>query len=130
MPSNPYPVLGPEGFIYDAVQKIEAIFADYIAAKNSQSTIFYGQIQSLSYDEFDGQYDAVLSAEIIKRSLDALYGAYFDNVDIQCVDNSEEDTTTTLVKISGTLIDRGKQYRINEALNMNHGKIQRLASFN
>lgn len=131
MPSNPYPVLGPEGYIYDPKQKIEAIFADYIAAKNSQSTIFHGQIQSLSFDEYQGQYEAILSSEIIKASLEKLFEAYFDNVDITATDNADEmDTQITKVTIIGDLVDRGARYRLNEVLTTNNGKIKRLAQFN
>ncbi len=131
MPSNPYPVLGPEGYIYDPVQKIEAIFADYIASKNSQSTLFYGQIQSLSFDEYQGQYQAILSAQIIKASIEKLFEAYFDNVDITTNDNANEvDTQVTRITIIGELVDRGSRYRLNEVLSVNNGKIKRLAQFN
>lgn len=131
MPSNPYPVLGPEGYIYDPSQKIEAIFADYIASKNSQSTLFHGQVQSLSFDEYKGQYEAILSGEVIKQSLEALFEAYFDNVDINVTDNSEEnDTVVTKITIVGELVDKGSRYRLNEVLSANNGKIKRLAQFN
>lgn len=131
MPSNPYPVLGPEGYIYDPKQKIEAIFADYIAAKNSQSTIFYGQIQSLSFDEYRGQYEPILSSEIIKASLQSLFDSYFDNVDITTTDNANEtETQITTITIVGDLIDRGVRYRLNEVLSASNGKIKRLAQFN
>lgn len=131
MPSNPYPVLGPEGYIYDPKQKIEAIFADYIAAKNSQSTIFYGQIQSLSFDEYRGQYEPILSSEIIKASLQNLFDSYFDNVDITTTDNANEtETQITTITIVGDLIDRGVRYRLNEVLSASNGKIKRLAQFN
>lgn len=131
MPSNPYPVLGPEGYIYDPSQKIEAIFADYVAAKNSQSTLFHGQVQSMSFDEYKGQYQPILSGEILKQSLETLFEAYFDNVDISVTDNSEEnDTQITKITIVGEMVDKGSRYRLNEVLTLNNGKIKRLAQFN
>lgn len=130
MPSNPYPSMGPQGYIYDAAQKAEFIFADYIAAKNSQSTLFYGQIQSLSFDEFKGQYEPILSGEVIKASLEKIYDAYFDSVDIQVSDNLNEDTQVTRIEITADLNDKGVQYRLNEILSVNNQRIKRLASFN
>ena len=64
MPAAPYPTLSGGGYIYDPPQKIEWIFADYVAAKHSQSTIFFGGISSLSYDEYAGNYDGMTTVEI------------------------------------------------------------------
>ena len=44
MPALPYPTLSELGSIHDPEQKIEWIFADYVAAKHSQSTLNYGRV--------------------------------------------------------------------------------------
>lgn len=130
MPSNPYPTLGPEGYIRDSRQKIEMIFADYVAAKHSQSTIFHGDVQSLSYDEYEGNYEPILSGEVIKRSLESLYNAYFDSVEITVSDNNGEDDQVTRIVIVGDLVDKGQKFKLNEVLHKQNGKINRLAKFN
>lgn len=129
MPSNPYPSADTQGYIYDSNQKIEIIFADYIASKHSQSTLFYGQIDSIAFDEFSGEYDPIRSAEIMKKSLENLYSAYFDQVDIQTTDNALSDGRVTKIAIQGTLTDKGQTYRLNETLSVDNGRINRLVDF-
>lgn len=130
MPSNPYPTLSEQGYIFDPVQKIEIIFADYLAAKHSQSTMFSGQISSLSFDEFSGNYDRYRTPELIQNSLTKLYGAYFDSANIEVTDNSKTDSNVTEVKIVGELIDGDQTYQLNEVLAVNNGRINRLGRFN
>ena len=66
MPALPYPTLSELGLIHDPEQKIEWIFADYVAAKHSQSTLNYGRVSSLSFDEFQGNYEGIRTAEIMQ----------------------------------------------------------------
>lgn len=130
MPNNPYPTLSELGYIYDADQKIEWIFADYIAAKHSQSIINFGRVSSLSFDEFTGNYEGIRTAEVMQNSLTRLFEAYFDTADIQVTDDSDKDSTEVRVMIKGMLSQDGKSYQLNEALKVNNGRITRLAKFN
>lgn len=129
MPSNPYPTADSQGYIYDSNQKIEIIFADYIASKYSQSTMFYGQINSIAYDEYSGEYDPLISAEVIKKSLESLYNAYFDQVTIQTTDDGYTDGNVTKIGIQGILVDKGTTYKLNEVLSVDNGRINRLVAF-
>lgn len=130
MPNKPYPTLSEAGLIYDAEQKIEWIFADYVAAKYSQSTLNYGRVASLSFDEFAGNYEGVRTAEVMQLSLVRLFEAYFDTADIQVTDSSSSDSSIVNVTIKGMLTQEGKTYQLNEALSVNNGRINRLAKFN
>lgn len=130
MPSNPYPTLSEVGNVYDPVQKVEWIFADYIASKHSQSILFFGQVSSLIFDEYRGQYDGFLTSQEIEQSLNKLYSAYFDSVEISVFDDSKDNSQETHVRIQGTLTDKGKNYQLNEVLHFNNGRIKRLAKFN
>ena len=129
MPAAPYPTLSGGGYIYDPPQKIEWIFADYVAAKHSQSTIFFGGISSLSYDEYAGNYDGMTTVEILKASLEKLYNAYFDSAEFTVTDNSVEGSTVLSVGIVGELIQAGVTYKLNEVLTLNSAMIKKLATF-
>lgn len=130
MPSKPYPTLSELGLIFDAQQKIEWIFADYIAAKYSQSTINFGRVSSLSYDEFAGNYEGLRTADAMQRSLAKVFEAYFDTADIEVTDNSAKDSTEVRVIVKGVLVQEGKSYQLNETLAVNNGRINRLTKFN
>ncbi len=123
MPTNPYPTLSPEGWITDPKKKIVWIFSDYCKAKHSQSIMHFGHITSLSFDEFNGNYEGIRSAEIIKLSLTKLYSSYFDTADIEVTDNSVVGSDTTLVHIKGILSQNGSRYQLNENLNVHNGKV-------
>lgn len=129
MPLNPYPTLSEFGLIHDPKQKIEWIFADYIASKHSQSTINYGQNASLSFDEFDGNYEGIRTASIMQASLVAIFSAYFEQTDIQVTDSSDPDSKTVNVTVKGIFVQEGKNYQLNEVLSVNNGRINKLASF-
>lgn len=130
MPNVPYPTLSELGLIHDAPQKIEWIFADYVAAKYSQSTINYGRISSLSFDEYDGNYEGLKTAEVLQRSLGMLFEAYFDSADIQVTDNSVQGSNEVRVIVKGVLVQDGKTHQLNETLAVNNGRIRRLTKFN
>lgn len=130
MPNLPYPTISELGLIYDAEQKIEWIFADYIAAKHSQSTINFGKVSSLSFDEYEGNYEGIRTAETLQQSLSKIYEAWFDSADIQVTDDSLKDSNVVRVIIKGVLVQDGKTYQLNETLSVNNGRINRLAKFN
>ena len=130
MPNKPYPTLSEVGLVYAAQQKIEWIFADYVAAKHSQSIINFGRVSSLSFDEFTGNYEGIRTAEILQRSIQKIYEAYFDSADIQVTDSSLPDSNEVRVQIKGVLVQDGKNYQLNEVLGINNGRINRLAKFN
>lgn len=130
MPNLPYPTLSEVGLVYDANQKIEWIFADYCAAKHSQSTIFHNAIASFSYDEFEGSYDGMRTAEILQKSLEQIYGAYFDSADFEVTDNSEDGSSELRLIVKGVVVQDGKHYQLNEALAVNNSKINRISQFN
>lgn len=130
MPTNPYPTLSPLGYIYDPQQKIEWIFADYIASKHSQSTINFGRISSLSFDEFDGNYEGQRTAEIMQNSLTKLFTAYFESANVQVTDDTEAGSQEAKVIVKGVFTQDGKNYHLNDVLSLNNGRITRLAKFN
>lgn len=130
MPTNPYPTLSELGFIHDPKQKIEWIFADYIAAKHSQSTLNYGRVSSLSFDEFDGNYEGHRTAEVMQNSLTQLFSAYFDTANVQVTDDSLTDSNETKVIVKGVFTQDGKQYQLNETLSVSNGRINKLTKFN
>lgn len=123
MPVAPYPTLSESGFVEDPRQKIEWIFSDYTKAKYSQSMLHYGHISSLSFDEFDGNYEGLKSAAILQRSLTTLYSAYFDTADIEVTDDSIVGGTATSVIIKGMLSQNGQRYQLNENLSILNGKV-------
>lgn len=130
MPTNPYPTLSPLGFVHDPQQKIEWIFADYIAAKFSQSTMNYGRVSSLSFDEFDGNYEGHRTAEILQASLTKLFSAYFEAASVQVTDDSIVGDQETKVIVKGAFTQDGKTYQLNETLAILNGKINKLTRFN
>lgn len=123
MPVNPYPTFTDAGYITDPKQKIEWIFSDYIKAKYSQSIMNYGNISSLSFDEFDGNYEGIKSADIIRRSLTKLYSAYFDTADIEVTDDSIAGEGVTKVTVKGVLSQNGSRYQLNESLSVHNGRV-------
>lgn len=130
MPTNPYPTLSELGFIHDPKQKIEWIFADYIAAKHSQSTIHFGKISSLSFDEFDGNYEGHRTAEVMQNSLTRLFSAYFETTSIQVTDDSVDNSNETRVVVKGVFTQEGKSFQLNEVLSVDNGRINKLTNFN
>lgn len=130
MPALPYPTLSELGLIHDPEQKIEWIFADYVAAKHSQSTLNYGRVSSLSFDEFQGNYEGIRTAEIMQSSLTQIFEGYFDTADIQVTDDSKKDSNEVHVRVKGVLTQDGKSFHLNEVLGINNGRIKRLAKFN
>lgn len=125
--SKPYPTLSDAGWIHDAQQKIEWIFADYIASKHSQSDMFFGAVSSFSFDEFKGDYHASKAVSAIQLSLSQLYRPYFDDVDITVEDHSEADSHELHLVIRGYFTDNGKNYLLNETLSVHNGRVNRLA---
>lgn len=125
--SKPYPTLSSVGWVYDPEQKIEWIFADYIASKHSQSDIFFGAVSSFSFDEFQGDYHASKAVNAIQFSLSEIYKPYFDDVDITVEDHSEDDSNELHLVIRGVFTDKGKAFHMNETLSIHNGKINRLA---
>lgn len=123
MPNNPYPTFSDSGWITDAKQKVEWIFSDYIKAKHSQSIINYGKVSSLSFDEFDGNYEGIKTADIIQRSLTKLYSAYFETADIEVTDDSLSNSETTTVTIKGILSQGGQRFQLNENLTVRDGRV-------
>lgn len=123
MPVNPYPTFSESGWITDPKQKIEWIFSDYIKAKYSQSIVNYGKISSLSFDEFDGNYEGIKTADIIQRSLTKLYSAFFETADIEVKDDSLSNSEVTTVTIKGILSQGGQRYQLNENLTIRDGRV-------
>ncbi len=130
MPARPYPTLSEVGLVHDPEQKMEWIFADYIAAKHSQSTLNYGLTSSLSFDEFQGNYEGIRTAEIMQTSLTSIFEGYFDTADFQLSDDSEPDSKETRIRIKAVLTQDGKSYYLNDVLAVNNGRIRRLSKFN
>lgn len=123
MPVAPYPTLSEFGYITDGRQKVEWIFSDYCKAKHSQSILNYGHVTSLSFDEFDGNYEGIKSAEVLQRSLTKLYSSYFETADIEVTDNSLTGSEVTLVHIKGVLSQLGARYQLSENLTVSGGKV-------
>lgn len=129
-----YPFLSMDGsgFIHEPSLKVDAILASYAATQYSQSVIYRDIISSLSKDlqRCSQQWDKL--AGIVEGSLDRLFNAYFDQVEINVVLDEESmnaDTSTFKLFIMGTVAQDGKPYDLSKMLQISNSKFSSVTDF-
>lgn len=124
------PTLTMDGFVTNKNLMVAKLWSYYLTSDHSQSTTFGGLVQSLKYDLFSSEIDSMLTSNI-EKSLEELYGNYFDKVKADVIVKTDKDTNTQYASISLTLSDideKGytKKYYLSKEIESANGEIKNL----
>ena len=128
----PFLSLDGSGFINEPSLKVDAILACYSSTQYSQTVLYRDSISSISKDiqMSSQQWDKL--PNYMQGSLERLFGAYFDNVDIKV--NLDEDsmnaqTASFKLTIVGTLMQDNIAYDLAKLLTIDNAKFSKVTDF-
>lgn len=129
----PVPSLDGSGYINDPNIKVDTLFANYAATQYSQTILFRDKISSFSKDiqQCSQQWDKL--PDFVKRSLDRLFTAYFDQVDLEVqLDEASMDANNASFKlnISGTVVQDSNQYELAKVMQVTNSRFASVTDFN
>lgn len=122
------PSLTLDGFITNKNIIVAKLWSYYLTSDHSQSTTFRGLVQSLKYDLLSSDIDHMLSKNI-EKSLEELYGNYFDKAKADVIVKTDKGTNTQYASISLTLTDiddknNSKKYYLSKEIESTNGEIK------
>lgn len=130
--ANPFLSLDGAGFIDQPGLKVDAILATYAATQYSQSVLYLDIISSLTKDIQLASQQWERLPELMNASLNRLFSAYFDQVeiDVSLDENSmNAETTSFKVYITGSVTQDGVMYDIAKLLQVDNAKFSEVSDF-
>ena len=115
----PVPSLDGAGWINDPALKVDAILANYASTQYSQTILYRSRISSFSKDLQLCSQQWNKLPETMQQSLDRMFTAYFEQVDISVELDEEsmnDETKSFRVFITGSLAQDGKGYDLSKIL--------------
>ena len=115
------PTLSIDEYLTNKHLLIPKLWLYYLAADKSQSSFY--NVSSLKYDLSSSSVDRDLSSSM-EKSLESLYGAYFDKVTADVNIKTDKGTNTQYCRVSLTLEDDGQKYYLLKELETKNGEIK------
>lgn len=128
----PVPSLDGSGYIQDPNIKVDTLFANYAATQYSQTILFRDNISSFSKDIQLCSQQWEKLPEYIKVSLDRLFTAYFDQVDIYVeLDEAsmESNDGTFKLLITGTVVQDTVSYELGKVMQVTNSRFSSVTDF-
>lgn len=128
----PVPSLDGSGYIQDPNIKVDTLFANYAATQYSQTILFRDNISSFSKDIQLCSQQWEKLPEYIKVSLDRLFTAYFDQVDIYVeLDEAsmENNDGTFKLLITGTVVQDTVSYELGKVMQVTNSRFSSVTDF-
>ncbi len=128
----PVPSLDGAGWIHDPALKVDMILANYASTQYSQTILYRNLISSFSKDIQLCSQQWNRLPETMLQSLDRLFTAYFDQVDITVdldEDSMNAETNSFQVLITGSLVQDGKNYDLSKVLQVTNSKFASVSDF-
>lgn len=110
--------LGTNGWARTPEERMAALLVNYRACAHSQSTIYAGQIKSMTMSQFRSAQDPDSLATLTRKDLEELYSNIFpEEVEVTTEIVYDEDNPSRYVlEVSVTVTENGETYRLNEVL--------------
>lgn len=128
MPTTPYCSMDSRGLLYDPVAIVDARLVDYFYTLRSQDSNFKNY--SLIYDLARSNNNEDSIATNISESLTRMIQPYFDQVDIQVIPVTDEDTNQIKINIGISVIDEGTTYNIGRELLTRNSQLMAVTELN
>ncbi len=127
-----YPSLSDIGWISDSLQKADALFADFLVAEYSQSTLYPGQVSSLTYIMQQGSGDPTLTAENLENALLEYFSRYFSNVTCNVTYPGNQQSSRVYLNIALAFEDpnNGKTYSLTKVATLQDSKVVAIENLN
>jgi hypothetical protein len=133
--TTPVPVLGTQGFVDDDVIKFTQLLMNYMVTDHSQSTVFAGQLYSLSKEMQASGNSPPKFMQNLRSSLSTYLGLYYGNTDVSVsevpiTDPAKQDESHVLLSVRIIASNTGMPKDYRYLLKTSQGQFKELIRYN
>ena len=127
-----YPSLSENGWVQDSLQKADALFADFLVAEYSQSTLYPGQVSSMTYLIQKGSGDPTYTAELLENALSDYFAKYFNNITCSVTYPTGQTSSRVFLNIALAFEDpnNSKTYSLTRVATLQDSKVVAIENLN
>jgi len=126
-----FPSLSENGWVSDALQKADLLFAQFMISEYSQTTIYFGKVSSLAYIIQEGSGDPLRTAELLETTLSDYFMNYFNNVSCSVTYPVGQEGSRVYLNIALAFEDTsGKTYSLTKVATLENSKVLAVENLN
>lgn len=130
--SIPVPSLSASGWVEDIAEKADRLISYYFVSEDSQSTMYKGNITSLTKEIQEFGNDELELRRVVREHVERFLSRYFDiaTVKVSTDKPAPADPNRTNITLDVIVTQDNVQYSLGRLIQTNNGKITQIADIN
>lgn len=128
--SQPLPTLSTKGWVYGLNEKVDLIFAYYLASQHSQSLHHRGHVKSFQYTVKNYYSDPWMLSKTVQNELEELLKHHIENVQVEVTHKARDTGPQVDYFIKMDLIHAGYRWENFKSVGVNGSKFELLTNIN
>lgn len=129
--NNYLPTLSSRAWSIDPLEKMDSLFAHFMASDHSQTYLYGDTVSSLPYLVQQYGNKPTEFIDNLKTTLSTYYGLYFDAVDVTAyIENKDSYESTYTVVVDLEALHGEKTYKLGRVLELQKGVLNKVIKEN